>query len=178
MSPKFLKISLKKVLLLPKLFVKKTNINSNEERKKKQEKGYYSEVINLLNSNGFDVETVLMLKLWKSSKYLLLKFPSKDTSFFLSSGKIKYFVEHVHVIVCKSLDNQRFDNIEKFKEITKLELKYSNCEGERWIISHIIEYFSYQYAGMDVKETNSFGTYMREKVKNIKLLIIIVKSIM
>ncbi|CAG8603547.1 30495_t:CDS:2, partial [Gigaspora margarita] len=66
---------------------------------------------------------------------------------------------------------QKRDYIEKFKEETGLHLKYYNCEGKSWIISQIIEYFSYQYAiseRINVDETESFAKYMIKNVKNIK----------
>ncbi|CAG8853354.1 24561_t:CDS:1, partial [Gigaspora margarita] len=64
----------------------------------------------------------------------------------------------------------RCDYIEKFEEETKLYLKYYNGEGKGWIISQIIEYFSYQYAifeRININETESFAEYMRKNVKNI-----------
>ncbi|CAG8842706.1 32524_t:CDS:1, partial [Gigaspora margarita] len=100
--------------------------------------------------------------------YFTIKYynPIKDN---LHNDEIKKYKDDNHVIVCKSLDEDRCDYIEKFEEETELHLKYYNCEGED-IISQIIEYFSYQYAiskRMNVNETESFAEYMIKNVKNI-----------
>ncbi|CAG8838808.1 20426_t:CDS:1 [Gigaspora margarita] len=162
----------------------------------KKKEDYCSKVINLLNKNGFDVKTLenlikysdvevsfknylFFLIIWnkkiiKQTDYKDLYNTIQDYKPIknnpLNYDKIKKYSHSDHVIVCQSLDKHKHDSIEKFNEETGDYLKYYNCEEESWIIRHIIEYFSYQYAiseKMNTDEIEPFAEYMIKNVKNI-----------
>ncbi|CAG8834121.1 45404_t:CDS:2, partial [Gigaspora margarita] len=99
--------------------------------------------------------------------------------------EIKKFHDHDHIIVHKeSLDKDGCSKIEGYTEgITekgfyaekttcKKPLRYS-YSNEKWMIFHIVNYFSYQYAisiskQKDINKMDSFAKYMSDRVKKEK----------
>ncbi|CAG8684239.1 12673_t:CDS:1 [Dentiscutata erythropus] len=153
-----------------------------------QKEDYYSEVINLLDKNGFYAKTLERLSNYSTVK---VSFNKYDYFLIIWHKKISQKKDYLdlynaiqnytpkdnrfhnkeycsdHIIICKSLEIDESDKIEEFEKKTKKHLKYYHCE-KNWIIKMIIVYFSYQYAIFkNISKTEFVVAKMRESCKNI-----------